>query len=55
MIYLVDVNYEDGEDHNYYFETYEEALEFAKGLKGDDCGIYKAVSYMDEFGNLREA
>ena len=51
MPYLVDVSYEDYEDHNHYCDTYEEAIEYAKRQNRRYCGIYKLVAEKDACTN----
>ena len=51
MPYLVDVAHEDYEDHNYYCDTYEEAVEYAKRQNRHYCGIYKLVAEKNEYTN----
>lgn len=41
--YMVEVDYEDGEDHNYNFETLEEAKEFALQMKNHYCNFYSYI------------
>lgn len=51
MSYLVDVGYEDYEDHTYYCDTYEEAVEYAKSQTGHSCVICKIVARKNEYTN----
>lgn len=56
MPYLVDVCYEDYEDHNYYCDTYEEAVEYTKRQNRRYCNIYKLVAVKDEYtGEVKES
>lgn len=49
MTYLVEVDWEDGENHNYYFDTLEEAKKFALKQKGHRCDIYVYIGYKNEY------
>ena len=50
-MWLVDVDFEDDEDHNCYCDTYEEAVACAKSWEheGRPCGIYKLVAEKNEW------
>ena len=51
--YLVERDYEDGEGHNTYCDTYEEAVEYAN-RQTCECGIYQLVAFKEKNGRITE-